>query len=240
VVERIEYRDASVRVVTDRGVFDGDTVIVTLPLGVLKTGAVVFDPPLPEQKRAALQQLAMGNLTKITARFDAPFWPRDQYIFGCICEPISDYPTMLVNLWKTHRIPALQMLVGGNKGRAIERWTEDETREWVLHVLRHVFGERATQPAAIERTAWDSDPFSLGSYTYISIGGTPAAFEALAEPIEGRVLFAGEATYRHHWGCTQGAYVSGLREAAHRRRPQHLAAAPLHRKSPLARDDAAR
>jgi 2-polyprenyl-6-methoxyphenol hydroxylase-like FAD-dependent oxidoreductase len=46
------------------------------------------------------------------------------------------------------------------------------------------------------------------------IGGSPAAFEVLAEPIEGRVLFAGGATYRHHWACTRGAYVSGLREAA--------------------------
>src|SRR5262249_13192860 len=131
-----------------------------------------------------------------------------------ICEPISDYPTMLVNLWKTHRIPALQMLVGGGKGRAIERWSEDETREWVLHVLRHVFDERAPDPVAIERTAWDSDPFSLGSYTYTPAGGPPAALGGLPEPVEGRVLFAGEATYRHHWGCTHGAYVSGLREAA--------------------------
>lgn len=202
------------RVVTDLGVFEGDTVIVTLSLGVLKTGTVVFDPPLPEQKRAALTRLAMGNLTKITARFDVPFWPRHQYIFGCICEPVCDYPTMVVNLWKTHRIPPLQMLVGGDKGRAIEPWSDSETREWVIHVLRHVFGERAPDPAAIERTAWDRDPFSLGSYTYISVGGTPADTEALTEPVDGRVLFAGEATYHHHWGRKHGAYVSGLREAA--------------------------
>jgi hypothetical protein len=121
---------------------------------------------------------------------------------------------MLINLWKTHRLPALQMLLGRDSARAIERWSEEQTAEWTLHVLQHVFGAQARMPAAIERTAWDSDPFSRGWYSYIPVGTTPADIEVLAEPVCDRLLFAGEATYRHHWGCAHGAYASGLREAA--------------------------
>ena len=63
----------------------------------------------------------------------------------------------------------------------------------------------------------------------MAVGATPADIDALAEPIDDRLFFAGEATYRHHWATTHGAYVSGLREAARIcRRSQHPSAAPLH------------
>jgi flavin-dependent amine oxidoreductase/cyclic nucleotide-binding protein len=77
-----------------------------------------------------------------------------------------------------------------------------------------LFGDAATRPTRIERTAWARDPFSRGSYSFVSVGSTPADIETLAEPLGGRLLFAGEATYRHHWGGAHGAYASGLREAA--------------------------
>src|SRR5919199_580701 len=217
VVASIQYDDpasAPVKVTTNRGVFEGDAVVVTLPLGVLKAGTVAFEPPLPMPKRDAISRLGVGELLKVTVFFDAPFWPRNQYIFGCYCDPVEEYPTTIVNLWKTLKLPVLQMLIGGDKGRAIERWTEDQTHAWTLKVLQDVFGEQVPEPCEIRRTNWDRDPFSRGTYSYIAVGSSPADMETLAEPIDDRVFFAGEATYRHHWACTHGAYVSGLRAAA--------------------------
>jgi CRP-like cAMP-binding protein len=66
----------------------------------------------------------------------------------------------------------------------------------------------------MERTQWDRDPFARGSYSFVAVGATPADIEALADPVEGRLFFAGEATYRHHWAGAHGAYASGVREAA--------------------------
>ena len=40
-------------------------VIVTVPLGVLKAGAVRFVPPLPDWKRAAVDKLGFGDLNKV-------------------------------------------------------------------------------------------------------------------------------------------------------------------------------
>jgi hypothetical protein len=146
--------------------------------------------------------------------FAEPFWPRDQYVFGCFRGPIGDRPTVLINLWKTHRMPVLQLLIGGDKGREVELWPEPRLREWSLGILGDVFGAAIPEPVAIERTAWSRDPFARGAYSYMAVGATPADIDALAEPVEDRLFFAGEATYRHHWAATQGAYVSGLREAA--------------------------
>jgi monoamine oxidase len=214
VVQSIRYGGSPrVSVETDQGTFTGDYALVTVPLGVLKVGAIQFDPPLPQAKRDAIQKLGMGNLTKVVVRFDAPFWPRDQYVFGYGCRPVEDYPSVIINFWKSNSIPALGMLVGGRKGHEIETWSEEQVRAWAMDILCDVFGD-VPEPTEIVRTAWGHDPFARGSYSYIAYGATPADIDALAEPLDGVVLFAGEATYRHHWAAAQGAVVSGLREAA--------------------------
>jgi len=54
---------------TNHTVYKADAVLVTLPLGVLKTSAppsgVTFNPPLPEWKMQAIQRLGFGNLNKV-------------------------------------------------------------------------------------------------------------------------------------------------------------------------------
>lgn len=46
-------------------VFKADAVIVTVPLGVLKSGAIAFNPPLPEWKQQAINNLGFGLLNKV-------------------------------------------------------------------------------------------------------------------------------------------------------------------------------
>jgi hypothetical protein len=186
---------------------------VTLPLGVLKAGVVKFDPPLPERKSIAIQRLGFGNLTKLVLHFDAPFWPANQYVFGFSPADMSQSPATIINIWKTHQIPALVLLIGGPLSRQIERWPDDQARQWGLGVLRNLFGDDVPEPRSVGRSNWSIDPHSRGSYSYIAVGSTPEDIEALAEPVNDRVFFAGEATYRGHWAATHGAYASGLREA---------------------------
>lgn len=42
-------------------------MIVTLPLGCLKSGDISFEPSLPEWKTDAIAKLGYGNLNKVTA-----------------------------------------------------------------------------------------------------------------------------------------------------------------------------
>ena len=214
VIERISHDEASgVSIASGDEIFTADRAIVTVPLGVLKAEALAFDPPLPARKRDAIARLGWGQLTKVIVLFDEPFWPPEQYVFGYMCRTVFEHPTNIINTWFTHRIPALVMLIGGNRGREVEAWPEAQLRAWVLTLLKDLFGTDIPEPRDVRRTSWASDPFSRGSYAYIRVGATPADIDDVAAPVGTRLLFAGEATYRQHWGCAHGAYVSGLREA---------------------------
>jgi monoamine oxidase len=213
-VSRIAHGPAGVRVVTSRGTVEAEAAIVTLPLGVLKAGAVTFDPELPERKRRAIDRLGMGQAIKVVLRFEAPFWPKEQYVFGYLSADRDSHPTTVLNLWKSHRRPALVLLVGGARAVEMESWTETQARGWGMDVVRRLFGATSPDPVSVTTTQWASDRFSRGAYTYIAVGSSPDDVDALAEPVGGTLLFAGEATARAHWACVHGAYVSGLREAA--------------------------
>ena len=76
-VTRIEHGGAQVSVVTDSGTFEGDHAIVTVPLGVLRAGAVTFDPPLPGSHASAVEHLAMGTGEKVVFRASERFGPTE-------------------------------------------------------------------------------------------------------------------------------------------------------------------
>ena len=59
--------DRAVRVVTDADEFEADQIVVTLPLGVLKAGAVRFVPELPAAKREAIVAV-LGTFAVVIAR----------------------------------------------------------------------------------------------------------------------------------------------------------------------------
>lgn len=200
---------------TDRGQFDADAAIVTLPLGVLKDRAVRFDPPLPDRKLAAIDRLGVGLLAKVVVRFEKPFWPEDRYIFGYRCRPTSEgWPTFVIKLWRSHRIPALVMLVGGDHGRRIEAMDSADVETWAMKVLSDVFGDALPRPASIHRTDWERDPYARGAHSAMAVGASRADIECLAEPLDARLYFAGEATCAQHWATVHGAYVSGATAAA--------------------------
>jgi len=156
----------------------------------------------------------MGHAIKVVLRFEAPFWPKEQYVFGYLSASADSHPTTVVNLWKSHRQPALALLIGGARAVEMESWNEAATRDWATGVVRGLFGASAPDPSSVMATRWASDRFSGGAYAYIAVGSSPDDVAALAEPVGARLLFAGEATARAHWACVHGAYVSGLREAA--------------------------
>jgi monoamine oxidase len=79
--------------------------------------------------------------------------------------------------------------------------------------LGEIVGRRVPQPRAFAATHWSRDPFTLGAYSSMLVGGTLDDFDTMAAPVGGRVLFAGEATYRPRYRLADGALSSGVREA---------------------------
>ena len=92
-----------------------------------------------------------------------------------------------------------------------------------LSSLREVFGSKVIPDDEQEAllmveqsliTRWCSDPYTLGSYSHIPIGGLPTDIDMLAKPYyDGMLQFAGEATSRLYHGTVHGAILSGERAA---------------------------
>lgn len=202
---------AVVRTEVEKETFEGDAAVITLPLGVLKSGAVGFSPPLPDEKRKAIERLRMGTLNKIALRFSSPFWPAGKDFIEYISEKKGCFASFL-NWHRYTRQPVLVGFAGGRFARSIEKLSDQEIAEQAAVVLRGIFGKKAEKPTGIKVTRWLSNPFAYGSYSILPPGVQGEAYDALAKPV-GRLLFAGEATNRDHPATVHGAFLSGLREA---------------------------
>jgi monoamine oxidase len=217
VVTSIEYSPepaGRVLIRTRDGEHRAHRVIVTLPLGVLKKGSVRFNPPLNDFRLRAIDRLGYGVLGKIFFFFKDVFWNKDQYVFGYVSGNTSFEPTHIVNLWKTQRVPCLQIQAGGALGKWLEECTSAEAEDWATRTLENCFGHKIPPPTRVLRSNWSADEFSLGAYTYMKVGAKPDDARTLSEPVGDWLYFAGEATNPYQWGSAHGAYTSGLREAA--------------------------
>lgn len=204
-VNRVHHGGAGVQVDTAQGAFEGQRVIVTVPLGVLKAGTLVFDPPLPQRKRDAIDRIGFGLLDKVALRFDRAFWPLDADMIGVAGpdQPVSD----LVNGLRFSAAPILVGLRGGTNASARERDSDSKTVAEVCASLR------APEPSAAVVTRWAADPYARGSYSFLAVGSSPDDQHVLAEPVGEVLAFAGEATHPEFFATVHGAYLSGIREA---------------------------
>ena len=62
-------------------------------------------------------------------------------------------------------------------------------------------------------TAWAADPYARGAISYC-VPGRSGARALLAQPVGGRLVFAGEHTEPTAYGTLHGAHRSGIRAAA--------------------------
>ena len=212
VVTAIKHGGFGVHIHTDRGIFEADRVVVTLPLGVLKSGTVKFTPRLPIWKRRAIERLGMGVLNKVWLVFADVFWDAGPQWIGHLSEDKGRFAGWL-NLAAYTGAPALVAFNAGVYGNEIEALTDEETVAEAMQVLRTLYGTATAEPVAVRITRWNSDPFAYGSYSYLPPRAKSFHRRRLARPIKGRLYFAGEATSWRYPATVHGAYLSGIRAA---------------------------
>jgi monoamine oxidase len=226
VVSEIVWSAGAVTVASRSGEqFKARRLILTLPLGVLQRNDVIFAPELTAKQEAA-QKLAVGNAVKVILRFREPFW--EELTLPTVDGKRSDLkdlafvhaPDELPPTWWTQlpvRAPLLVGWAGGPRAELLLSQSDDALRDQSLQALSRIF---AVSPKTLEELLvafythnWATDPFSLGAYSYIPVGGLHAQ-AALADPIENTIYFAGEATNdQGHQGTVHGALATGLRAA---------------------------
>ena len=212
VVRRIKVTGGVVYVNTQSNTFAADKVLVTLPLGVLKSGAIEFLPVLPKAKINAIGSLGMGLLNKCILRFGRTFWAEQYDWLGYI----PSIPGRWAEWISLSRQVGKPILVGFNAadfGREIEQWTDNQIVSRAMETLRRIYGPGIPSPVGYQITRWASDPFAYGSYSYLPVGATPKLRADLASNVGQTIFFAGEATHRQYPATVHGAYLSGIRAA---------------------------
>lgn len=221
IVEEIHWRPGHVEVVcqtkNEKRSFAGSACLITLPLGVLQSNHIQFDPQLPERKRKAIGHLAMGNVLKINMLFEERFWEqfeisddeqkRSFFDLGFLHFPSAPIPTWWTQL--PLRVPLLVGWAGGSQVKPLR----DNLLDDAVESLSQIFGSSVIdQLKAHYVHDWRADPFSLGAYSYVPVDGLESQ-RALAEPVNGTLFFAGEATSVGHIGTVHGAIQTGKRAA---------------------------
>ncbi len=190
-----------------------DAVVVTLPLGVLQSGAVTFEPALPDGVAGSIARLGMGRYEKLITRFDRVFWPADAAFLRFLSEPASRF-SFVFSAVPSSGLPVLTALSGGDDARWLVDAGKDAAVAELMRLLRLSFGADVPEPVESVVTRWGSDPFALGSYSHLPPGASPADRAALTAPLwRGRLHLAGEHTHPRFPATMHGALLSGRRAA---------------------------
>jgi monoamine oxidase len=205
-VSAISRRGERVVVEADGRQWTAGKVIVTVALGVLKSGAIRFDPPLPAGHTRAIDRLGFGRFEKLVLRFDTAFWDdADQIqVLGTPGAPFTGW----YNLNRVTGSPALMALNGGAAAVAADMPVERQIAA-AGAVLAGIYPGRFRRPVDAQASNWWTDEFSRGSYSFTAVGSSRQDRITLGEPIDGRLWLAGEAQHPSLHSTVHGAWLSG-------------------------------
>ena len=118
-----------------------DRVVVTVPLGALKASSLVFDPPLPSAKQAAINAIGMGVLDKFWFRFDEQFWSNETLMWTQIspdeASAVEQPFTEWFNMAPLTGEPVLLALLGGPTARAWANKSDEEVQSTAMSALQN-------------------------------------------------------------------------------------------------------
>ncbi|GBM24068.1 Spermine oxidase [Araneus ventricosus] len=221
----------------DEETFLADHVVITLPLGCLKKlSQSLFVPNLSETKKRAIRCLGFGAINKVYLEFKEVFWEPNA-VYNILWEKEFDgllgqnshklnthWLKYIDRIAYTPNHPNLLCVwVTGDGAVQMESLSEEEVSDNCMKLLQLLLKVELPKPSRFFRSSWMLDPFSCGSYSYLSVDCEKENVfpHDLAEPEYASspfskhpvLLFAGEATHDQYYSTVHGAYETGLREA---------------------------
>lgn len=204
----IRHDRARIRVETDAGTLDAAAVVVAVPTPVLAGERLRFLPALPA-KHAAASALPLGLADKAFLRIEgAHDLPPHGHLIGDPHRACTASYRLSPFGW-----PIVEAFFGGDCAEAIEQAGGGAGADFAIGELVALLGSdwrRRLVPLAA--TAWRQAAHIHGSYSHAAIGGAGQR-AVLAEPVDRRIFFAGEACSPTDFSTAHGAYATG-RDAA--------------------------
>lgn len=208
-VTAIDYSGPGVSLETSKGTLRAKACLVTVSTGVLNAGKIRFTPALPDWKQQAATDIPMGLLMKVPMLFDGARLGLGE------------------NNWVTYRIPEdktgeacyfvawpcghdyLFGNIGGRFAWDLYDQGQDVVVDYALEQLVRLVGSEARKPFVKGMaTDWADNPLTLGAYGAVRPGAYGAR-EKLAQPLDDKLFFAGEAMGGAVSALVNGAYLSG-------------------------------
>ena len=211
-VQAIDWSGHDVRVTTNRGVFEAQRCVVTLPLGVLKAGKVRFSPQLPAPLRGAIDSLGFGAAHRLALLFPRVFWDRNTEFFG-YTSPENGEHFELNEASRGTGKPILTVNTTADFARTLDGLSAERAAARIQPALRKMFGSSFQSPIRMVASDWVHSPWTQGAYTYWQVGASGEDNNVFTDPLHGRLFFAGEHASAAYPGTVHGAHLSG-RDAA--------------------------
>jgi monoamine oxidase len=203
-VTEVDWSAAGVRLRTPRGTLDCRAAVVTVPTPLLARGQPRFVPALPVEYGEAFAGLPLGVADKVFLELEPGALPYE----GTTNFVASDATARTVSF--SVRPAGHELLLayfGGDYARELEARgaLEAAAREELVRLFGAALGRRVRRSTA---TAWAADPWARGSYS-AARPGCAGRRRTLAQPVGGRVFFAGDACPVDTFGAIHGAWASG-------------------------------
>jgi monoamine oxidase len=209
-VTDIDLSGKQITLTTPMGAVTAKAVIVAVSTGILGGGDIRFTPGLPDWKQQAIADLPLGCHNRICLLFDRNVFgddhPRGTMLLSSKGEPMS----FLIRPFGYDYVHAM---TGGRFADWLERAGIEASADLAMENLQKAFGSDITKHVVRHLvTAWRGDPWIKGAYS-AARPGRAGQRARLAEAIDGRLFFAGEATSSEFFASAHGAYLSGIRAA---------------------------
>ncbi|MEM7172739.1 MAG: NAD(P)/FAD-dependent oxidoreductase [Pseudomonadota bacterium] len=212
---RVKWGGNGVSVETPDGTITAKACIVTVSTGVLAAGNIAFDPPLPDWKQTAINDVPMGLLAKVALQFDSTrlgLKPNDWLIYWVP----NDLPAKACYfLTWPFNFDVMIGFLGGDFAWEMSAAGPAAAVDFGLGEVVKMLGSDAKKHFIKGTfTEWANDPLTLGAYAATRPGKATARTD-LGRPIDDRLFFAGEAVAGPFAATCGGAFKSG--EAVARR-----------------------
>ena len=215
-VHQVLWEEGRVQVATVSGeIYHARSLICTIPLPHLQQRMIHFEPDIPRILHAA-DRLVMGHVVRCTFVLARRVWEELRNVDDVV---FIHTPSLTFNVWWTQhplRAPLITGWSGGPPAAALSSRGRDAVIETATRELARALLMRRSRLEPLIEAAyyhdWSADPYALGAYSYIGVGGVDAP-KQLARPVESTLFFAGEATDAKNGGRVEGAIASGRRAA---------------------------
>ena len=203
-VTAIDWSGNSLRLATPKGEIRAKKAIVTVSTGILAGGHIRFDPALPDWKQEAIAALPLGDHNRICLIYDRNVFGADAPEGAAVLDDGTEPMSFSIRPFGYDYVVGL---TGGRFAGWLERAGTTASVDLAKENLRKAFGADIVKHVIGHNvTAWRGDPWVRGAYSAALPGQTPQRVR-LAEPLDGRLFFAGEATSIESYSTAHGAHL---------------------------------